>query len=111
MRAVCVSSQALPAAMLFAAQAFQMESGPGLRLAQYQILQPARLLRNIEGGSEPRAKNQWSGPSYWTTAPQLREPRSAGQDKKKPKSERGSGCGVQMDLAQTMAEWELQQCA
>jgi len=88
-----------------------MESGPGLRLGKYQILQPARLLRNTGGGSEPRAKNQWSGPSYWTTTPQLREPRSAGQEKKKLKWERGSGCGGQMDLAQTMAGWEPQQCA
>jgi len=59
----------------------------------------------------PRAKNQWSEPPNWTTPPQPREPRSAGQERKKPKSERGSGCGGQMDRAQTMAEWEPQQCA
>jgi len=59
----------------------------------------------------PRANNQWSGPPYWTTPPQPSLPRDAGQERKKPKSEQGSGCGRQMDCAQTMAEWELQQCA
>ena len=37
-------------------------------------------------------------------------PRSAGQGRKKPKSERRSGFGGQMDRAQTMAEWEPQRC-
>jgi hypothetical protein len=30
-----------------------------------------------------------------------------GQERKKPKTEWGSGCGGQTDRAQTMAEWEL----
>jgi hypothetical protein len=40
---------------------------------------------------------------------QPREPRNAGQERRKPKSEWGSQCGGQMDHAQTMAEWEGQQ--
>ena len=61
--------------------------------------------------SRPPAKNQWSGQPYWLTPPQPRTARNTGQERKKPKSEPGSGCGGQMDRAQTMAGWELQQCA
>ena len=59
----------------------------------------------------PRAKSQWSGPPYWTTPPQPRAPHNAGQERKKPKLEQGSGCGGQMDRAQTMAGWEPHQSA
>jgi len=68
--------------------------------------------RTTEGMSSPaRAKSQWSEPSYWTTPLQSREPRSAGQERKRPKEERESGCGGQTDRAQTTAEWEPQQYA
>jgi len=60
---------------------------------------------------QPRARNQCSGPPYWMTPPLLRKPHSAGRERNKPKSELGSGGGGQTGRAQTMAEWETQQCA
>jgi len=45
------------------------------------------------------------------TPPQPRAPRSAGQERKKPESPQGSGCGEVMDRTQTMAEWKPQQFA
>jgi len=53
----------------------------------------------------PQAKNRWSGPPYWTTPLQPKALRSAGQERKKPKSYQVSGCGGQMDRTQMMAEW------
>jgi len=39
---------------------------------------------------------------------QPKAPHSAGQERKQPKLEQGSGCGGQMDRAQTMAERQPQ---
>jgi hypothetical protein len=55
-------------------------------------------------------KNQRLGPPYWTTLLQPSAACITGQERNQPKSVQGSGCGGHMDLAQTMAEWELQLC-
>jgi len=60
-------------------------------------------------GNEPVIKSL--KPLYWMTKAQPRKPRNAVQERWKPKSERASGCGEQMDHAQMMAKWEPQQCA
>jgi len=59
----------------------------------------------------PWAKHQLSGPSYRTTRPQPSEGYTARQRKKKPLSERESGCDEQMDRAWMTAESQPLQCA
>jgi len=67
--------------------------------------------QTIKGMNWPSpGKNQYSGPLYWNTRLQPQVSCSAGQEESKPKSGPGSGCVGQIDGAQTMAEWEQQQC-
>jgi hypothetical protein len=54
-------------------------------------------------GVEPVVK-----PLYWMTKAQPRQPRNAGQERRKQKPGRESGCGGQMDHVQMTAEWEQQ---
>jgi len=56
----------------------------------------------------PWAQNLWSGQLYWMTPPHPREPRNGGQERKETNSKQWSGCGGQINRAQTMAEWEPQ---